>query len=301
MYGSKELGQLPIEMPFIHNGDYNQCLVPFVPQHHTYYRNQLTLHNQNGQWIPLIASIMALWNIFSEIVANALKLAERMGLSLPSYALDLVPHLRYKLSPEDPPFFFQLLPFFSPSALRAQWCRIAHVTVLLEGYINLCTRLLYPDAEWARGMPVGIRFDPNSSTDEDRALARAYQFLSTPFTAPLELITEDGYSLEDAQNTLLGRGYGKNVARLLFDEIDALVNTDVDALDFKAINPHYNPLKYQPDGLRTTWKEHDLLAAEASDNDNDYASPRLLVDTPVDTATAPESLLPTTSVTPQPM
>ena len=147
-------------------------------------------------------------------------------------------------------------------------------------------------------MPVGIRFDPNSSTDEDRVLARAYRFLSTPFTAPLELITEDGYSLKDAQNTLLGRGYGKNVARLLFDEIDALVNTDVDALDFEAINPHYNPLKYQPDGLRTTRKEHDLLAAEVSNDNNNYVSPRPLVDTPVDTATAPESLLPTTSVMP---
>jgi hypothetical protein len=138
-YSSKELGQLPVEMPFIRDGDYDQCLAPFVPQHHTYYGNQLTLHNRNGQWIPLVASIMALWNIFSEIVADALKLAERTGLSLPSYALDLVPRLRYKLSPEDPPFFFQLLPFFSPSALRARWCRIARVTVLLEGYINLCT------------------------------------------------------------------------------------------------------------------------------------------------------------------
>ena len=47
---------------------------------------------------------MALWNVFSEIVADALKLAERTGLSLPSYAIDLVPRLCYKLSPEDPPF-----------------------------------------------------------------------------------------------------------------------------------------------------------------------------------------------------
>ena len=81
-YGSKELGQFPIKMPFVRDGDYNQCLMPFVPQHHTYYRNQLTLHNQNGQWIPLVTSIMALWNIFSEIVADALKLAECMGLSV---------------------------------------------------------------------------------------------------------------------------------------------------------------------------------------------------------------------------
>jgi hypothetical protein len=113
-------------------------------------------------------------------------------------------------------------------------------------------------------MPVGICFNPNSATNEDRMLARAYRFLSTPFIAPLELITEDGYSLEDAQNALLRHGYGKNVACLLFDEIDALVNMDVDALDFEAINLHYNPLKYQPDGLRTTWKERDLLAAEVT-------------------------------------
>ena len=147
-------------------------------------------------------------------------------------------------------------------------------------------------------MPVGIRFNPNSATDEGRALTRTYRFLSTPFTAPLELITEDGYSLEDTQNALLGHGYGKNMACLLFDEIDALVNTDVDALDFEAINPHYNPLKYQPDSLCTTWKEHNSLAVEASDDDNNYVPSRPLVDTLADTATAPKSLLPMTGVMP---
>ena len=139
MYGNKELGQLPVEMSFLHDRNYDQCLTPFVPQHHMYYGNQLTLHHWNGQWLPLVASIMALWNIFLEIVADALKLAERMGLSLPSYAIDLVPSLHYKLLPKDPPFSFQFLPFFSLSALRARWCHIAHVTILLEGYINLCT------------------------------------------------------------------------------------------------------------------------------------------------------------------
>ena len=81
-YSNKELRQLPIEMSFLHDGNYDQCLTPFVPQHHMYYGNQLTLHHQNGQWLPLIALIMALWNIFSEIVADALKLAERTGLTL---------------------------------------------------------------------------------------------------------------------------------------------------------------------------------------------------------------------------
>ena len=114
-----------------------------------YYGNQLTLHYRNGQWLPLVTSITSLWSIFSEIVADMLKLGESTGLSLPSYALDLMPQLCYKILPEDPPFFFQLLPFFSPSALHARWCRIACVAVLLEGYINLCTRLLHPAAEWA--------------------------------------------------------------------------------------------------------------------------------------------------------
>ena len=178
-YGGKELGQSPIEMSFIRDGDYDQRLTPFVPQHHTYYGDQLTLHYRNGQWLPLVASITSLWSIFSEIVADALKLAESTGLSLLSYALDLVPRLCYKISSEDPPFFFQLLPFFSPSALRARWCCIARVAVLLEGYINLCTRLLHPAAEWARGVPVGIHFDSDSATSEDGKLARAYRFLST--------------------------------------------------------------------------------------------------------------------------
>ena len=142
--------------------------------------------------------------------------------------------------------------------------------ILLEGYINLCTRLLHPDAEWAQGTPVGIHFDTNSATSEDEMLACTYQFLSTPFTTSLNLITMDGYSLEDVRNALLGCRYGKIVAHLLFDEINELVNTDVDMLDFVAINPQYNPLKYQPDGLSTMRKEHDLMAAEASDDGDDY-------------------------------
>ena len=103
-------------------------------------------------------------------------------------------------------------------------------------------------------------------------LACAYQFLSTPFTTSLNLITVDGYSLEDMRNVLLGCGYGKIVAQLLFDKINELVNTDVDVLDFVAVNPQYNPLKYQPDGLRTTQKERNLMAAEASDNGDDYGT-----------------------------
>ena len=117
-YGHKELGQDPIEMTILCEGSYNQCLMPFVPRHHTYYGNQLTLHNRNRQWLPLVASIAALWNIFSEILNDSLKLAERTGLSLPSYALGLVPRLRYNISPNGSPFFFQLLPFFTPTALR---------------------------------------------------------------------------------------------------------------------------------------------------------------------------------------
>lgn len=148
-YGSKELRQSPIKMPFLCEGDYNQHLMPFVPQHHTYHRDQLSLHNRNGQWLPLATSIMALWSIFSEIVTDVLKLAECTGLSLPSYALDLEPQLCYKISPEDSLFFFQLLPFFTPSALRTQWCCIARVAVLLEGYINLCSWPLHPDTKWA--------------------------------------------------------------------------------------------------------------------------------------------------------
>lgn len=60
------------------------------------------------QWLPLVASIMALWSAFSEIAADVLKLAEHTGLSLPL----LVPHLTYKLLPKDllslptSPFFF---------------------------------------------------------------------------------------------------------------------------------------------------------------------------------------------------
>jgi hypothetical protein len=259
-------------MPVLRDGSYDQRLMPFVPKYHTYYGNQLTMYNRNEQWLPLVASIAALWNVFSEILSDALKLAESTGLSLPSYALELVPRLRYNISSDDPPFVFQLLPFFSPTALRIRWCRIGRVIALLEGYINLCTRLLRPNADWARGKPVGIRVDSALVHDGDKRLAKAYRFLSTPFTLPLDLADDEGYSLENAQDALLGRGYGKTPARLVFEDIELLENTDVDALDFAAIRPNFNPMKYLPDGLRTTRKERDALAAMASDEDDDYSS-----------------------------
>ena len=196
-YGRKELGQDPIEMSVLRDGSYDQHLMPFVPRHHTYYSNQLTLHNHNGQWLPLVASITALWNVFSEILDDVLKLAECTGLSLLSYALGLVPRLCYNISPDSTPFFFQLLPFFTPTALRVQWCRIGRVIALLEGCINLCTRLLYPDPTWARGEPVGIRVD-STSYDGNVELIKAYRFLSILFTSPLELASDVGYSLENA-------------------------------------------------------------------------------------------------------
>lgn len=66
-------------------------------------------------------------------------------------------------------------------------------------------RLLYPDTAWACGEPVGIRVDSTSSYDSDVELVKAYHFLSIPFTFPLELANDVGYSLENARNVLLGR------------------------------------------------------------------------------------------------
>jgi hypothetical protein len=136
-YGNKELGQTPIEMHRLRDGGYDQRLMPFVPRHNTYSGNQLAFHNLNGQWIPLAASAKALESAFMHAVNEAQIWAERTGLNLPAYAYELVPKLSYKSSPRDPLFFFQFLPFFQPSAMRARWCRIARVTALLEGYINL--------------------------------------------------------------------------------------------------------------------------------------------------------------------
>lgn len=58
-------------------------------------------------------------------------------------------------------------------------------------------------------------------------------------------------------------------ARLVFKVIELLSDTDPDTLDFAAICPNFNPMKYQPDGLRTTRKERDALAAIASDEDKE--------------------------------
>lgn len=68
---------------------------------------------------------------------------------------------------------------------------------------------------------------------------------------------------------LLGRGYSKTPACLVFKVIESLSDMDPDALDFAAIHPNFNLMKYQPDGLHTMRKERDALAAMASDEDEE--------------------------------
>ena len=103
-YGVKELGQCPIEMHQLHDGGYDQRLMPFVPCHHTYHSNQLALHNLNRQWIPLATSVKSLEDAFTRVVNKAQTWAECTSLNLPTYAYKLVPKLCYKLTLLNPPF-----------------------------------------------------------------------------------------------------------------------------------------------------------------------------------------------------
>jgi hypothetical protein len=99
---------------------------------------------------------------------------------------------------------------------------------------------LHPNANWPHGTPISIHFNATTASGEDWSLAKAYQFLSTLFTASFTSANEAGYSLEEVQNTLLGRGYGKTMARVWFGNIEFLNNTDADALVFEVIHPNYN-------------------------------------------------------------
>src|SRR5271170_6605971 len=124
-----------------------------------------------------------------------------------------------------------------PSACRARWVRIVRVVALLDGFSNLCHRIVDLDSNWKFGTPVGLRTSSPLTDEEDLQLARAYQFLGLPIEGPYTLQDLSHYSLEDVQDALLGRHASKTAPILHFDSPAPLDSSDDDGLFYADIHP----------------------------------------------------------------
>ena len=154
MYSLKEPGAKPVKLAILHEGGFNQHLLPFATIYLSLFL--LILHVVNGQPYPS----KSLWRLLKGEVKNSLKDAMRLGkligLSLPTYVLEILPRLLY-VNPENPEVFnFQFCPYFTPSALQVRWTRINRINTLPHTFINLCHRILYPNEGWKVKQPMGI-------------------------------------------------------------------------------------------------------------------------------------------------
>jgi hypothetical protein len=186
----------------------------------------------------------------------------------------------YEGREEDPLFPHQFHPFFTPSATRARWVRIHRVILLLLGFTNLCCRLLDEQSPWEEGEPVGLLVDTNLTSEKERQLLQAYQYLQVPIEGNAPASDLQGYTLEDAQNALLGLRKGKEVPVVSFDAPpNNLLGTDDDGLIWYECNPDYDKAEFEPDGQRKTAlvrredaeqrKEDEMGDSSDSDDDSD--------------------------------
>ena len=262
-YGFKEPGQAPIDITWLENGTYDQRLLPFVPR--GYRVASPAFHLQRGQYLVRADARKSLREWLNKALFDSQDLGAKVSLSLPSYALQLVPKLLHPDRSTTMELPYQFQPFFTPSAVRARWVRVHRVIALLEGYINLCQRILAPQEDWKIGSPIGLKLNPKQASDADLQLARAYHFLGLSVEGYTPAETQDAYSLDHAQDALLGRQLGKARSFVSFDTTELeLEGTDDDALYYEYIKPDYDQAIYRPDGVKKDRSElrDDIEMAE---------------------------------------
>lgn len=256
-YGSKDLGQTPVDITILRESSYNRRLLPFAPRGSCMVARNLDLHKLNHQWRTYTQTAKDLGTQLDEAIRDASDIARQVSLSLPEYARQLVPKLLYQAG-EESKFPLQLQAFFSPSALCARVAHIICVIGMLEAYINLGHRILSNHTEWKFKEPVGLTMKIEFLMDKDSELLKAYLFLGLPIEFdghyPLTLIS--GYSLDDAKTALRGLEESDTSEQLSIGSSPEELNSDDDdALKFAVIFPEYDMDEYNSDGTTVTLRQ----------------------------------------------
>jgi hypothetical protein len=279
-YGSKDLGQTPIDITALRGSSYDRRLLPFAPRGSSMSARNLDLHKVNDQWRVYALTAKDLKTQLDEVVKVATDIAQQISFNLPEYARQLIPKLLYK-GDEEGEFPLQLQAFFSPIALCARVARIVRVIGMLEAYINLGHRILTNRSEWKFKEPVGISAKIEDLIGGDSALLDAYLFLGVPidYNGYHPLAMTISFSPDDAKNALRGHAEGDVPAPLLIGSCpEELSGDDDDALKFAVICPEYDAEEYNSDGTRTTKRQRKdkrrmaLEEAQASDGEEELTS-----------------------------
>ena len=246
-YGDREPGGSPVELSFLLEGTYDQRLMPFIPRHYVSFLS-VDMHEANGQAYPYMGCVNSLSQLLLETLREAQELGQRVELNLPDYVRLILPRILFQRQEGDRPFARQLQPFFSPSATRARWARICRCIALLQGFVNLCNRLLHPTDEWRVGEPVGMRASLLITGGEAMALLRAYHSFQLPIQGPPppSLL---GYEALQARASLLDPIHRVSPLHLPLELISDLDPLNDDNLHFTALAPNYNRGAFDEDGV----------------------------------------------------
>ena len=111
-YGLSELSVLPVKLSTLQTLSYDRRLLPFTPASHPFTGTYIAMHDRNRQYPVLAQTRQNLEEYLNRALLDAQIAANSAGISLPNYALSLMPRLKYSEGGDDRPFPHQFKVFF---------------------------------------------------------------------------------------------------------------------------------------------------------------------------------------------
>ena len=256
-YGDKELSVQPIKFSTLRNPDFDRRILPFTPANHAFTGTYIAMHKRNGQYPVLAQTRRTLEEALNRALLDAQIAANAAEISLPRYAIILVPRLKYSEGGDDRPFPHQFKIFFEPSASRTRGVRIGRVGATLDATTNGATVIAKDSPNWPKGDPVGIQLDVDDLTENDRRLLAAYSTFKLSVKGPLPAGLElPSLSREEARDVLIGKVLGKSAPNTNIPDtspgFDPDTGIDDDALNYMVIAPDHDEHNLNADGEAKT-------------------------------------------------
>jgi len=256
-YGNKELSVSPIKLSSLRATNYDRRLLPFTPLNHAFACTYIAMHDRNGQFPVLAQTRKNLEESLNRALIDAQIAANSAGISLPNYAMTLIPRIKYSEGGDDHPFPHQFKIFFAPSASRMRGVRVGRIEALLDATTNAASAMNNGFRGWPKGEPVGILIGEEEFSEEDVTILSAYQALGVPRVGSLpEGLEIVSLTREEVQDALIGKMLGKSVPNTkipdVISDFDPNSGMDDDALYYASIAPDYDEHNLNADGEAKT-------------------------------------------------
>lgn len=151
-----------------------------MPANHAFTGTYIAMHKCNGQYPVLVQTCRNLEETLNRALVDTQIAANSTGISLPNYAIALIPRVNYSEGGDDCPFPYQFQIFFTPSASRMYRACIGRISATLDATANAASMMGNDFKGWPKGEPIGILMDVEECSEEDVAILTAYQALGVP-------------------------------------------------------------------------------------------------------------------------